>query len=405
MDQTQDTSGAELYRLAHLYNAPEFVKSANAAELRAPINLPTHAFAWPQKRLFPVHTKAATWASYAFFLDGQKRAALGEMEGVHRLDAECVEERILHAAKVHGIQRSCESLKKTAAENVPADESAFCDEDFAFVWDNPDGTRERHLPLRNPVEVKRAAAYLAEHRDRLSYEDARQVAGKVMAKASAFGTSLGENAEFTEKMAGFGACTTAAAVELIRSRVEVSRHGPGALSELQAAMLKLAQVFEEKPAQLRSGDVRVKLAAQIDAFDEACGLRGLVRDGKLSRVEDVLFNLTRVKMASAAAEHTQTITGNVYRLEDVERVKLARLRDELGDDLAGAFSSDGVHVSGEKAAEVVPTLPRGDAEAFDRLMSAAGLAPAAKQASAGQLKLEHNFLQEMAARHHSRAGR
>lgn len=388
MDQTQDLNGAEMHRLVQLYRAPDFVKTASAGQLTPAKPLAAPLYAWPQRELFPLHTKAATWTSYAFFLE--KKAELS------KLDAECIEERILHAAKIHGVTKHCELLKQAHADNRPRTEEELPDDDFAVVVKKADGTTERHMPMRNALETKRAAAYLEEHRDLIPFEQRRDIAERILFKVTQYGAALGNSAEYVEKQAGYGAGTASDAVACIRARVHASRRGPGAMSEKQAELLKLADILEEKPAQLRAPGIRVKLATVLDEFDREMKLTDQVREGHLARIEDVLFGLTRQKMAAAIDEHTQTITGNVYRLTDIERVKLGHFRDIFGDDIADELTADGLHVSGEKAAAVVPTLPRGDAQLFDRLMAEQSVYPVIKQASAEQVKIEHQFLQEIA---------
>lgn len=392
MDQSRDGNGAELYRLSNLYSAPAFVKSASKSDLVPDAQLPPAAYADPRNKTYPLHSKAAVWASYAFFQD--KKA------NYRKVDADMVEERILLAGRRLGIADSLAQLKQASERNVPTATEQLPDEDFALVWVDGD-KKERHLPMRNSVEVKQAAAYLAKWRSdpRLCFEDRQNIAEKIASKANTLGVNLGEYTELVEKQAGYGACTTNDAVELIRERVQASRRGPGALTELQNGLLKLADILEKNPGQIRDYELRVKLAGNLDAFDRANKLNPLVRDGHLPAVEDVLFRFTREKLASVGGEHVSTTTGNIYRLADVERLKLASVREAIGEDVAEALTSDGLHIHADKAASVIPTLDRGAASVFDGLMEAAGLGSAAKTASAQAIKLENSFLLEVAKNH------
>ncbi len=389
MDQSRDGNGSELYRLSNLYQAPGFVKSASKTDLVPDAPLPPAAYGDPKNKLFPLHSKAAVWASYAFFMD--KKASY------RRVDAEMIEERIMLAGRRLHIATDLAQLQKAATCNVPAELETLPDSDFALVYVDGD-KKERHLPMRNSVEVKTAADYLAKwrHDPRLTFEDRQSIAEKVFTKAAEYGVNLGANAELVEKQAGYGACTAADAVDLIRERVAASRKGPGALTDLQNGLLKLADILEKNPVQLRDYELRVKLAGNLDAFDRAHNLNHQIRDGYLPAVEDVLFRLTREKLASAGSEHVATTTGNVYRLADVERLKLAAVKDAIGDDIAEAMTADGVHVSADKAASVIPTLDRGAASVFDGLMEAAGLGTAAKTAEARAVRLERQFLLDIA---------
>src|SRR5688572_3785182 len=74
LDQTGDAAGVEIYRVAALYAAPDFVKAAAAADLCGGPEVPAHCYADPLRRAWPVHTPAATWVSLALF--EEKRATL-----------------------------------------------------------------------------------------------------------------------------------------------------------------------------------------------------------------------------------------------------------------------------------------------------------------------------------------
>jgi hypothetical protein len=78
----------------------------------------------------------------------------------------------------------------------------------------------------------------------------------------------------------------------------------------------------------------------------------------------------------------RTTTGSVYDLDDVAKLRTQQVRHYLGDDLAGAIDGDGLHVDVTKLAEVIPTLPLGDARTFDQLCQDVGIRPFVKEAGA-----------------------
>lgn len=387
MDQSRDISGQQYYRLTRLCPPPDYVKTANTEALCGPEGLPPEAFGDPIHRLYPCHTAAATWASYAFLLD--KKAALRPD------DAALFEQRIMHCGRVHGIGNHLLAVKEALAKGAPVGEGALPDEDFGLVWEDAGG-KHRHYPLRNPVEVKTAAEYLHNHRDRLPYEARQQFADKLLQKQAQWGVTFGANInDYVERQAGHGACTAKEAAELILGRVRASRKGPGDLSPLQAEMLKLAEIVAKHPSRIREPGARVKVASLVDQFDRECGLAGTYGEG-FPRVEDVLFALTREKMAAAAREHVSTTTGNLYRLADLEMVKLSEVRDYFGESFADRMTSDGVHVDSEKAATFIATLPRNDAEELDRFMDNFGVKPLAKEASQYATGVSNQYLLKLA---------
>jgi hypothetical protein len=69
----------------------------------------------------------------------------------------------------------------------------------------------------------------------------------------------------------------------------------------------------------------------------------------------------------------------------------------MGSDLADEISTGGVLVDREKLAEILPTLPRGDAELFERMLDKNGITPFAKEAAATKQGLRKRDLFELAA--------
>lgn len=389
MDQTRDLSGQQFYRLTRLYPPPEFVKKADIAALCGEADMAPDAYGDPIHRMYPCHSQAATWTSMTFFLD--KKAE-------HKpKDAEVIEQRILRFADYHGIPNAISDLQKKASSLTKEGEVTLSDEDFALVF--TEGTdKQRHFPLRNSKEVKTAAAYLHKHRDYFPYLLRRDFADRVLNKAAQYGASLGDTNDYIERQAGHGACATKTAVDMLRDRVKAAQKGPGPFSDIQKQLLVLADMFEQHPSKLREPGVRVKLANVVDDYDRATGL---YRDygEKLLRPEDTLFELTREKMASVLKDHCSTTTGNIYKLADVERIKIDDVRDNLGDELADALKSVGPFVDSEKAAEIIPTMDRGLAETFDQLMISRGVRPMAKEASAEHVGLSRSYLRELAEDH------
>jgi hypothetical protein len=387
MDQSSDLSGRERYRLAELLDAPEFVKQAEGVDLCGDISIPAEAYADPLHRLYPCHTPAATWASTAFFMD--KRASFSKR------DAEFIDERLGYYAAYHEINHAIKNLRDKFAEANKPVVDTLSDDDYALVVKKSNEVDiVRRYPLRNSSEVKAAAAYLHTHRDRFPFNLRRDWADKVLQKAASFGVDLGDHSDYIERQAGGGYCTMKTAVDLIKDRVNASRNGPGGMSELQVEMLKLADELKKDPVRIHEPGVRVKLASVIDDFDRVTGIWRQYGD-RLPRVEDVIFDLTVEKIASAAKDHVSTMTGNIYSTVDLEKVSWDQLNAYLGDDFANAISKRG-KLNIEKAAEIIPTLDRGMAQAFDAMMQAAGLQPAAKEAGGGY-GLSHDYLLRMAA--------
>jgi hypothetical protein len=95
------------------------------------------------------------------------------------------------------------------------------------------------------------------------------------------------------------------------------------------------------------------------------------------------------------SQNVETTTGNVYALDDLEKLAVEDIRAWLGDDLADAVSSGGVYTDRDKLAAIVPTLDRGMAATLDRLMTEKSAAPVATNAAEGMMSADR--LYELAA--------
>lgn len=304
--------------------------------------------------------------SSAFFFD--KRASLPQR------DAETIEARLLEAADFWSIRPAIEGLKKKAEELRQDDLSKLPNEDFCWVQGN-----DRQLPLRNALEVKTAAEYLHKWRDEFAFADRMAMARKVLQKAARYGAALGEHDEFLERTAGFGGCSAAEAAKLVRDRAMIARAKD---PDLSSELMKMADMIMNDPQKARSPHRLVKVAEVIDQLDRMLHIREY--SDAVPRAEDALFRITRKSASSLAEQHLSTTSGSVYDIDDLSKLRTRDVRNYLGNELADAVDADGLHVDGVKMAEIVPTLPLGDARIFDELCRDKGIRTFAKEAGVRQ---------------------
>lgn len=373
LDQTGDINGQQLYRLSKLYALPPFVKKASSDDIYGNDQLETHQFADPTTRSFPCHTGPATYVSTLFFMD--KRAEMNSER------AEFIDSRLDDFAFVYGINERITHLKHKLASATPKDNiSELSDDMFALILEANEcqtGKRERHYPMRNALEVKKAAEYLKEYRDAFTYRHRQKIASKIIEKANAYGAGLGDLDDFLQKQAGIGVAATHEVGQLLFDRARLLKRA-GKL-DYAVKMAEIAKTVISQPVSIQYSEQLVKLACLIDDMDYETGLTRLVSN--LQKPEDVFFNLTEKTASKLRSEHFATTSGNIYKLADIDILKLDDVRSLMGSDFADAISTGGLLVAPEKLAEIVPTLPRGDAELFDRLLESVGIAPIAKEAA------------------------
>lgn len=389
LDQTGDVNGQQLYRLSKLYPLPPFVKKASSSDIYGDDELETHQYADVTYRRYPCHTAASTYISTLFFLD--KRADF------HADEARLIESRLNDFAYIHGTTERMTDLKnKVASANKVND--TINEDDFGLIIpgsSTTSGKTEYYYPLRNAIEVKKAAENLQKYRDVIPYHDRQSIAVKLLDKAFEYGAGLGDLDDFVHKQAGHGAAASIDVAQLLFDRARLLKRAGKMDHAVEVA--RLAKVVAADPDTIQDNDRLVKLASLIDEVDHTTGLNNFVDD--LVKPEDVFFNITEKIASKLREEHVATTSGNIYKLADIDQLKLNDVRDLMGADFADAISTGGLFVSPEKIADIVPTLPRSDAELFDRLLNSVGISPVAKEAAHNAVKLAAEDLTALAELH------
>jgi len=362
LDHTQDLSGKETHRLTSLYSPPEFVKEASHDRLHGnPETLPAHAYGDATERVYPVHSAPATWMSALFFFD--KKADLNPTR------AAAVEERILKAARYFNILPQVEELKTKVAHDAKHDMNRLADSDFALVWVDDDGNKERNYPIRNANEVKMASEWFSRYRDEFSFADRQRIATKIVEKAAQHTVPL-DHAEMLNKTAGYGYCSALDIKVMLEKRGNlVARSHPDYAAEIRA----LAGLCDGRKRDVRDHDFRCKLASTIDQFDRQTGLVRMYDEGGLERPEEILFQVTEKMASDFIEEHLSMTSGTIYEKQALEAMDVEHVRKWMGDDFADEVSTGGLMTDVEKMATIAATLPRNDAEMFDRMAAEAGV--------------------------------
>lgn len=352
LDFHADRNGRELVRLSQRYAMPGFVKSASVDALRDGSELPRQAYADPINGFYPCHTKAATWLSAAYFFD---RAVDCDPKTTGRIS-----QRLREFADYWGIRNEVE--KVAARADVLRKHAA----------EKPVETVEighRSFPVEDAKEVKAAVEALHAGRRDTPFAERHPVAVRLLEKAAAYGVKLGGLEEFLERQAGRGVCAPEEVVAAISARAKLADDA-GFRDNLE----RLADSIDRQKRRFCHPDNLPKLAAVLDQVDRALGLhRGYGEI--LAPPEDILFATTFTKGA-ATVDRCLLTSGLAYTKDTLAKVALADVRALLGHDVADAVRK-GVGVDPEKMAEVLPTLPLGDAELFDALMDECGLHPCA----------------------------
>lgn len=359
-DQSRDITGETLAAIRGKRSLPDFVKTASESQrCGIPEILLQHTYAYTASRNYPCHTAAATWLSAAYFQE--KRAQWSPAI------AASIESRLQDAAAYWNITAAVTDI----LTDKPVEKQAA--EDYAVVEYAADGTTRQQYPLRNPTEIKQAAAWLTQYRDDLQREDRQRVAANILRAAEKQAAALDE-ADDLCRMAGYGFCAPSTIADAWRSRAtRVQRLRP----DLADAAMKLAAAVIAPDVGIMDRDVRQKLAASMEQFDQVTGLTRHYRDG-LERPDDVIFRITEKTAGDLRDTLFATTSGAVYEKSALHSVTAANLTDWLGEDIAEAASDFTGQLDLEKLASVLGTLPRPDAEIFDRMAQSLSISPVSK---------------------------
>ena len=366
VDPASDTSGIELSKLAKAYRFPDFVKSADMASTMNSGNVAVSAYADPVRQKFACHSAPATWLSAVYFHDKSAE--------YHPKDRERICDRLERFADYFGIRPDYDAIVKRATEL--RNDSGLPDSSYAFVWADETGHKERYYPLTNSTQVKIAAEWLLDNRDRIPFADRHTIGKRILEKAAAYAASLSEDlADFLEKQAGKGVPDMEELYCELCNRSHLAKS-----AEHKAAILKLAEAVKKTPREIVGQQSLVKLAETMELTDHTLGIYGKYTD-TIRRPDDIVFKTTFRKAASEMLRIVPLQTGNIYAKEQLAKLAREDVVSLLGDDFASEVST-GLDLDPEKFAEQAATLPLPDAQILDRMLNEIGQYPQFRDKSA-----------------------
>lgn len=314
IDQYRDPVLATLARI--VANRPKVAAAVGGIDIDPGEGetLPDHAYAWPEKRAYPVHTRDHALLSRAY-------------------------REVEHAVPAH-----VDKALKQACEAYDIDESLFAQEKTASQDDQDDYLLPslRRLPVVTAGQAKAAETSLLTSGGRLSPGHRMQANDRLVQKMARFG----QDAPDPRTLQASGRTTTATQelVGWIEARHEAAPPGH------KEAYASLAKEVRALPPEFQDRPYQVRLAAQIETLDEQSGL-----DCHWSRrLPDPLmtvFNTTRVAGAGV------TLAGKFVPLERLANLSPETLSDVLGPDILREATDAAGQLDPGQLAEVLATLP------------------------------------------------
>lgn len=361
MDHLSDSSLQRLHIMSKQFlngELPAFVKGASINNERPAADAPLTVYGDPATRRFPCHSKVATWLSCLYFWGRQSNA----------WDSSCptdqVAGRLTKAANYWGISKDVQQLKQTIAEKSASPNRKLVDADYALAV-NYGSERLRRFPVVSAASVKKAAANLFKYRSSYPYIWRKQAALKILNKAMEHKANVDlTHLDYLLKAAGVYPEANVKVAEKLEARAYLFP------TEIKERMLKAASILSSK-----SGGTIDSLCDLLDRADTQFKKRALYNAG-LALPEEVCFQgLTHIKQASAKAERVQLTTGNSFNLNDIKKAGLEPFSVLAQDYMSAVAANDQGELDMAKVAEVLPTLPKDDAQIFERALTAVGVRP------------------------------
>lgn len=388
IDHVSDQGGVEMIRLFETFNdvIPNFVKQANFDNVMGQHKRSRTVYADPMREKFPCDNAASTFLSHMYYYTKQANYTTKE-----RAD---IEKRLNHYTNYWGIRRAVDQFLEVCQNQTKIANDKLPDSDYGYVWVDEDGNKNRLFRLTSTVEVKEAADTMQKILTTMPFTDRHMVATRILSKAASLGAGLpSDQLEMLERNAGRGANDPDKIANMLLRRAKLAKD-----VGLRSNMERIAEAMLKTPEYCRDPMTMVKLAQTVYEFDQSVSVRPDSYNEALPRPEDVIFAVTYSKTANTIKQHVETHTGTIYTKEALANIPLATLRDLFGDDIADAVKKAGSSdVDPEKMATVLPTLPRPDAELFDKLMLQSKLPPAMRKAASSGRGYTRDQLRKLAA--------
>lgn len=318
VDQTSDPVLAHLMR--RVADRPKLASAVMNVDVDrdALAALPDSAFAWPEKRAFPIHDANNTLLS-RIYREG--------MPGV----PEHVDHALKEASEIYGIDEDVFDRPKVAA--APESEDNFL------------LPQHRRLRVTEPAHVKVAEERLRVEGKNLSVVNRALAASRLVEKAAFHG--VGVRAEI-HKMAGRTVTDTRALIDWIEARREA------APIEHKDSYQKLASAVRARPSELADRNVQIKIAETLQELD---GMAGLSRHygRKLPDPMATVFNTE--KRADWTLGNGVTLAGRFMPMERLAAYDANFYSDILGPDIVREASDASGQMDTAKLAMILETLP------------------------------------------------
>lgn len=364
MDHLNDKSLQTLHVMSKQFlngELPAFVKNADIANERPDARAPLTVYGDPSNRSFPCHTKVATWLSCLYFW-GQPTEKIASS-----CPKEAIADRLTKAANYWGILPDVQRLQDAIRTKSASPQRQLTDDDYALAVDYGK-ERIRRFPLVNTYSIKQAAANLYRFRTHYPYAWRKKASIKILEKAMQDKVNLElPHLDYLLKAASvYPADNTQVAQRLVARSYLFP-------TEIRDRMRKAAEVLKQSD-KLKLTD----LCELLDAADRHYKKFAEYNRG-LALPEEVCFKGVEAKVAMAPTT-VELTTGAVFALDEIKKAGIEPFTVLNDDYLKAVAANDQGDLDMLKIADVLPTIPKDDAQVLERALTAVGVKPMEKLA-------------------------
>lgn len=293
-------------------------------------NLPNQVFADSLNREFPLNTKEATILSAAY------------ASRQHNQDPVIVE-RIRKAAGVWSCLDEVDSLMDEVKNRVPTPKFAV---DVNFT-----DSQIQHFPFYDDDSFKTAADKFYDNRSKFPRLVRKSAAESILTEATHLGVELSDHTlDFCEKSAGLGLFDK----HQFNIQVLIRKH-----AATKGEAEKIAQLVEISGLLDENDKYAAEYASDaLSAYDEETGYSSRYGVGA-QLPEEVVIGHALNKMAGLTDDYITLANGATVDVNDIDWQKVSEFDPELASEVGGDL---------QKAAEILPTWPRPDADTLVEML-------------------------------------
>lgn len=275
--------------------------------------LPDTAFAWPEKRAYPIHSPEHTMLSRVY-REGASVPAY-------------VDRALKEASDLYGLDETLFAPTKTAAAPETPDSYLL--------------PAKKRMRVTDTDGVKHAQEQLRTQGHKLSVTERALAANRLTEKAASLGVDVRPE---IQKMAGMTVTDTRQLADWIDARAAASTEA------YKGGYQKLASSVRSLPRELRDRDTQVKLAEALHTLDTISGVN---RHYNRKLLDPMMTVFNTEKTAGSGV----TLAGRHVPLERLAAYEPSFFADVLGPDIVREASDGRGGVDTVRLAQVLETLP------------------------------------------------